>query len=248
MSARTDGDVVVETHDLARRFGSFVAVDRVTLSVRRGEIFGFLGANGAGKTTTIRMLIGVLRPTSGSARVAGYDVVREAERVKRSIGYMSQRFALYNDLTVVENVRFYGGVYGLSNDRLHARCDALVDQLALGDVRCVRVGALAGGWRQKVALACALVHEPPIVFLDEPTGGVDPMARRLFWRIIHRLADAGTTVFVTTHYLDEAEYCHRVSIMHAGRVIALDTPAALRARAGHDTLEGVFVSLVENRA
>jgi ABC-2 type transport system ATP-binding protein len=236
--------VVIETHDLSRRFGTFTAVDRVSIAVSRGEIFGFLGANGAGKTTTIRMLIGVLRPSSGRARVAGYDVARDAERVKRSIGYMSQRFALYNDLTVEENLRFYGGVYGVRAAALRSRCDALLVEFDLGELRRARVGALAGGWRQKVALGCALVHEPPILFLDEPTGGVDPVARRLFWRVIHRLAQRGTTVFVTTHYLDEAEYCHRVSIMHAGRIIALDTPAELRRAAQRDTLEDVFVTLV----
>jgi ABC-2 type transport system ATP-binding protein len=213
---------------LTRRFGSFTAVDGVSFEVERGEIFGYLGANGAGKSTTIRMLTGLLAPTSGEARVAGHDVARDPESVKSSIGYMSQKFSLYLDLPVVENLVFFGGAYGLSGRALRTRADALLELTGLGGHARDTTGALPGGLRQRLALACALLHEPAVVFLDEPTAGVDPVARRAFWRTIRDLAREGTTVFVTTHYLDEAEYCRRIGLMVDGRLVALDTPEALK--------------------
>jgi ABC-2 type transport system ATP-binding protein len=218
----------IEASGLTRRFGGFTAVDGVSFQVPRGEIFGYLGANGAGKSTTIRMLTGLLTPTSGEARVAGHDVGREPDLVKASIGYMSQRFSLYLDLPVRENLLFFGGAYGLHGAGLRARAD---EALALTDLRGLEgatTGSLPGGVRQRLALACAILHRPEVVFLDEPTAGVDPVARRVFWRLIRDLAREGTTVFVTTHYLDEAEYCHRIGLMVDGRLVALDTPAALK--------------------
>jgi ABC-2 type transport system ATP-binding protein len=237
--------VAVEARDLTRRFGRFIAVDHVSFEVERGEIFGFLGANGAGKTTTIRMLTGLLLPTGGTGVVNGYDVGRNPQAVRRSIGYMSQRFALYGDLTVEENLTFYGGAYGLPHDKLHERREKVIELLDLEAQRTLRTATLPSGWKQKLALGCALLHEPPVLFLDEPTGGVDPISRRRFWELIHNLADRGTTVFVTTHYMDEAEYCHRLSIMSAGRIIALDTPSALKERYDAATVEEVFVHLVD---
>jgi drug efflux transport system ATP-binding protein len=218
----------IVARELTRRFGGFTAVDRVTFEVERGEIFGYLGANGAGKSTTIRMLTGLLAPTSGEATVAGHDVGREPEAVKASIGYMSQKFSLYLDLPVRENLLFFGGAYGLAGKALRDRVDALIDRTGLHELGDATTGALPGGIRQRLALACALLHDPEIVFLDEPTAGVDPAARRAFWRLIRDLAHDGTTVFVTTHYLDEAEYCRRIGLMVDGRLVALDTPAALK--------------------
>jgi ABC-2 type transport system ATP-binding protein len=229
---------------LTRRFGDFTAVDAITLDVAPGEVFGFLGANGAGKTTAMRMLIGLLAPTAGTARVAGHDVAREPERVRRRIGYMSQRFSLYDDLTVRENVTLYGGIYGLERRTIAARLDALVERLALGDVTDARVGRLPLGWKQKLAFSVALLHEPAVVFLDEPTGGVDPITRRQFWELIYAAAGRGTTVLVTTHYMDEAEYCDRVSIMVDGRLAALGTPAALKRELAAGSMDEVFVRLV----
>jgi len=219
---------VIQARDLTRRFGAFTAVDGVSFEVPAGEIFGWLGANGAGKSTTIRMLCGLLAPTSGAATVAGHDVGREPERVKSAIGYMSQKFSLYLDLKVRENLEFFGGAYGLSGAALTARADEVLALTGLSGVEDAVTGALPGGLRQRVALANAILHRPRIVFLDEPTAGVDPLARRLFWRLIRDLARAGTTVFVTTHYLDEAEYCRRIGLMVDGRLVALDTPAALK--------------------
>jgi ABC-2 type transport system ATP-binding protein len=219
---------VIQARDLTRRFGAFTAVEGVSFEVPAGEIFGWLGANGAGKSTTIRMLCGLLAPTSGAATVAGHDVAREPERVKAAIGYMSQKFSLYLDLRVKENLEFFGGAYGLSGAALAARADEVLELTGLGEVRDAVTGALPGGLRQRVALANAILHRPRIVFLDEPTAGVDPLARRLFWRLIRDLSRAGTTVFVTTHYLDEAEYCRRIGLMVDGRLVALDTPAALK--------------------
>lgn len=220
----------IEARGLTRRFGAFVAVDSVTFDVRPGEIFGVLGANGAGKSTTIRMLCGLLRPTSGSATVGGIDVGRDPEGVKRRIGYMSQRFSLYEALTVDQNLRFYAGVYGLSGARLDARRRFALAMAGLEGRERTRARDLAGGWRQRLALACALLHEPPIVFLDEPTSGVDPLSRQQFWSLIADLSRRGVTVLVTTHVLDEAEHCHRLAIIDAGRLAALGTPAALKAR------------------
>ena len=219
---------VVVAEDLSRSFGSFVAVDRVSFEVQKGEIFGFLGSNGAGKTTTIRMLCGLMEPTGGHAKVMGFDVARERLEVKRRIGYMSQRFSLYRDLTVLENLRFWGGAYGLRGDVLEGRMAWAVEAGGLSEVTSALVRDLPGGFAQRLALGCALLHQPPVVFLDEPTGGVDPEARRRFWDLIDDLADSGTTVFVTTHYMDEAERCHRVALMHAGKLLALDSVPQLR--------------------
>ena len=230
----------VELRELSKRFGAFTAVDRVSLSVGEGEIFGFLGANGAGKSTTIRMLCGLLAPTSGSGIVLGVDVARHPEEVKRRIGYMSQRFSLYEDLTVVQNLRFYGGVYGLRGSRAREREAWAVHMAGLEGMEDRLTGELPGGWKQRLALASAVLHEPRVVFLDEPTSGVDPISRRRFWHLIDEMAAGGVTVFVTTHYLDEAEYCHRLALIHAGRLIALGTVSELkRVFAGRAVLEVV---------
>ena len=221
--------VAIAVEGLSRRFGRFVAVDNLSFDVRRGEIFGFLGSNGAGKSTTIRMLCGLLAPTSGRASVDGIDVGRDPEGVKRRIGYMSQRFSLYELLTVDQNIRFYAGLYGLTRDRLERRRAFAIEMAGLAGREHQLARELAGGWRQRLALGCALLHEPPIVFLDEPTGGVDPISRRDFWRLIDDLSAAGTTVLVTTHYLDEAERCDRIAIIHAGQLAAIGTNAELKA-------------------
>lgn len=233
----------ISTHGLTCRFGSFVAVDHITFDVGAGEVFGFLGANGAGKTTAIKMLIGLLAPSAGEARVAGFDVGTERAQIRRNIGYMSQRFSLYNDLTVRENIQLYGGIYGLSDAQLRDRTAALLESLGLSASAGDLVGRLPLGWKQKLAFSVALLHEPKIVFLDEPTGGVDPITRRQFWEMIYAAAARGTTVFVTTHYMDEAEYCDRISIMVDGRIAALGTPAALKAQYEVDTVDDLFVRL-----
>jgi ABC-2 type transport system ATP-binding protein len=214
--------------DLTKRFGEFVAVDRLTFEVGQGEVFGFLGSNGAGKSTTIRMLCGLLKPTSGTAMVGGIDVSRDPEGVKRRIGYMSQRFSLYERLTVDQNIRFFGGIYGLDRARLETRRRFVLEMAGLGGREHTPAADLAGGWRQRLALGCAILHEPPIVFLDEPTGGVDPLSRREFWSLIDHLSASGVTVLVTTHYLDEAEHCHRVAIIHGGRLAAMGTTDELK--------------------
>ena len=237
--------VAVEVRDLVKKFGDFVAVDHITFQVRRGEIFGFLGPNGAGKSTAIRILCGLLRPTSGGALVGGYDVMREPETVRENIGYMSQKFSLYDDLTVEENLDFYGGVYGVPEKRMREREEFALRMAGLLDRRSSMTRLLAGGWKQRLALGCAILHEPPILFLDEPTSGVDPMARREFWDLIYQLSEQGKTVFVTTHYMDEAEYCHRLALMYKGRIIAMDTPADLMSAAGKGSMEEVFVSMIE---
>ena len=218
----------ISVKDLTRRFGAFVAVDRLTFDVREGEIFGFLGSNGAGKSTTIRMLCGLLKPTSGDAMVGGVDVSRDPEGVKRRIGYMSQRFSLYEQLTVDQNIRFFGGMYGLDKARLDRRRRFVIEMAGLEGREHTRASDLAGGWRQRLALGCAILHEPPIVFLDEPTGGVDPLSRRRFWNLIDHLSASGVTVLVTTHYLDEAEHCHRIAIIHAGRLAAIGSTDELK--------------------
>ena len=218
----------VETRDLVKRFGDFVAVDRVSLDVRRGEIFGFLGPNGAGKSTTIRMLCGLLKPTSGEARVGGLDVAAESEAIKQHIGYMSQRFSLYDDLTVEENIDFFSGIYGVPKAKQRARKEYVLRMAGIEERSRSMTRLLSGGWKQRLALGCAILHEPPILFLDEPTSGVDPIARRVFWDLIYRLSAAGHTIFVSTHYMDEAEYCHRLALMYRGKVIALGTPEALK--------------------
>jgi ABC-2 type transport system ATP-binding protein len=218
----------IEVRDLTRRFGAFLAVDRVSFDVSRGEIFGFLGSNGAGKSTTIRMLCGLLKPSSGTARVGGVDVAADPEAVKRRIGYMSQRFSLYELLTVDQNISFFGGVYGLDGERLAARRGFVLDMGGLRGREKTLARDLSGGWRQRLALGCAILHEPAILFLDEPTGGVDPLSRRQFWRLIDALSQQDVTVLVTTHYLDEAERCHRVALIHAGRLATIGTPAEVK--------------------
>jgi ABC-2 type transport system ATP-binding protein len=225
----------VEIRNLVKRFGSFVAVDDVNLEVRRGEIFGFLGPNGAGKSTTIRMLCGLLKPTSGSATVGGLDIATQSEAIKQKIGYMSQRFSLYDDLSVEENIDFFSGIYSVPKDRRIERKDYVLRMAGLEE-RCRSLtGLLSGGWKQRLALGCAILHEPPILFLDEPTSGVDPIARRTFWDLIYQLSSSGHTIFVSTHYMDEAEYCHRLALMYRGKVIALGTPAELKqSLSGHN--------------
>jgi ABC-2 type transport system ATP-binding protein len=241
-------NLAIEVHDLTKRFGTFTAVNSISFGVKPGEVFGFLGANGAGKTTAIRMLIGLLAPSSGSASVAGFDVMARPEEVRRRIGYMSQRFSLYEDLTVRENITLYGGIYGLSDDEIDSRMHRITDGLSLGHARDTRVGALPLGWKQKLAFSVALLHEPAVVFLDEPTGGVDPVTRRQFWESIYAAAERGTTVFVTTHYLDEAEYCDRVSIMVDGRIAAIGTPLELKDQFSAESLDEVFVGLARPSA
>jgi ABC-2 type transport system ATP-binding protein len=231
------GGPAVAVRDLTRRFGDFTAVDSVSFEVAREEVFGFLGPNGAGKTTTIKMLTGLLAPTSGSGHVAGFDVGTERREIKRHIGYMSQLFSLYGDLTVEENIAFFAGLYGVPRARRAERRDWVLEMADLGDQRRRSTGELSLGWKQRLALGCAVLHEPPVLFLDEPTSGVDPISRRSFWDLIYALSGAGTTVFVTTHYMEEAEYCHRLALMNRGRLIALDTPARLREESREPLLE-----------
>lgn len=235
----------VEVDRLVKRFGKFVAVDHITFQVRRGEIFGFLGPNGAGKSTAIRILCGLLQPSEGLARVGGIDVSKDPETIRRNIGYMSQKFSLYDDLTVEENIEFFGGVYGVPEEQLAARRDHVLEMAGLTEQHAMMTRLLPGGWKQRLALGCAMLHEPPILFLDEPTSGVDPIARREFWELIYRLSAAGHTVFVTTHYMEEAEYCHRLALMYRGKIIALGAPAELKRSAAKPTMEEVFVSMIE---
>jgi ABC-2 type transport system ATP-binding protein len=236
---------------LSKRFDDFTAVDSISLTVPRGEIFGFLGPNGAGKSTTIRMMCGIMPPSSGAGRVAGFDISTEPERIKENIGYMSQRFSLYEDLTVEENIAFYAGVYRLTPELRRERTEWVIAMAGLTERRKSRAGELSGGWRQRLALGCAILHEPPIVFLDEPTSGVDPLSRRKFWELIYTMADSGVTVFVTTHYMDEAEYCDRLALIYQGKLVAIGTPEELkRARAAGGelpSLEEVFIGLIEEQ-
>ena len=234
---------VIEVFNLTKKFGNFTAVDRISFDVKEGEIFGFLGANGAGKTTAMQMLCGISMPTAGEGTVAGYDIIKENERIKRNIGYMSQKFSLYEDLKVWENIRLFGGIYGLSDKTIAEKTNELLKQLDFEQERNTLVKYLPLGWKQKLAFSVAIFHEPRIVFLDEPTGGVDPAMRRQFWEMIYDAADRGITVFVTTHYMDEAEYCNRVSIMVDGRIDALNTPAELRRRFSADSMDEVFRQL-----
>jgi ABC-2 type transport system ATP-binding protein len=236
-------ETVIKTNKLTKRFDDFVAVDAITFEVHKGEIFGFLGANGAGKTTAMRMLCGLSIPTSGEATVAGFDVFKEPEEIKKNIGYMSQKFSLYEDLSVKENIEFYGGIYGLTNKEIKAKSEELLEKLGLQNEAKKLVSSLPLGWKQKLSFSVAIVHTPKIVFLDEPTGGVDPSMRRQFWDLIYDAADKGITIFVTTHYLDEAEYCNRVSIMVDGKIEALDSPTALRQTYEAKTMEEVFYKL-----
>ena len=233
-------EYIISVREITKCFGDFTAVNRISFDVRRGEIFGFLGANGAGKTTAMRMLCGLSYPTSGSGTVAGWDVMREGEQIKRHIGYMSQKFSLYNDLTVWENIRLFAGIYGLSKAETEKRAAEVLERLNFTSERNTLVGSLPLGWKQKLSFAVATIHRPEVVFLDEPTGGVDPITRRQFWEMIYEAADGGTTIFVTTHYMDEAEYCSRVSIMVDGEVRALDTPARLKEQFAAESMDEVF--------
>jgi ABC-2 type transport system ATP-binding protein len=241
----------VTVTDLEKRFGDFIAVNRVSFTVNQGEIFGFLGPNGAGKSTTIRMLCGILAPSGGSGAVAGFDVRTQPERIKAHIGYMSQKFSLYEDLTVEENIDFYSGIYLIPREKKRARKDWVLRMAGLEEHRRTRTGILPGGWKQRLSLGCAILHEPPVLFLDEPTSGVDPISRRQFWDLIYELAGSGVTVFVTTHSMDEAEYCDRLALLYRGELIAMGPPAALKADTMHDqgtpSMEDVFVSLIEAR-
>jgi ABC-2 type transport system ATP-binding protein len=237
-------DKIIKVKELTRKFGDFTAVDHISFEVEPGEIFGFLGANGAGKTTAMKMLTGLLSPTSGDANVAGFDVYKETEKLKNSLGYMSQKFALYDDLTVAENIRFYAGIYGLSNKEIVEKRDALLEKLNLQHVKDSKIGSLPLGWKQKLSFSVALIHDPRIVFLDEPTGGVDPITRRQFWDMIYEASANGVTVFVTTHYMDEAEYCDRISIMVTGKIEALGSPGELKDQFKADSMNDVFVKLV----
>jgi ABC-2 type transport system ATP-binding protein len=236
----------VQINELSRRFGKFVAVDSISLDVRQGEIFGFLGANGAGKTTTIRMLCGLLLPSSGQASVAGYDIYKQTAEIKQVIGYMSQKFSLYEDLTVAENLEFYSGIYGLTRAAFRTAREHVMEVMGLQAFAGKLTRDIPTGWKQRLALSCAVIHQPKILFLDEPTGGVDPISRREFWNLIYGLAAEGATVFVTTHYMDEAEYCNRLSIMHNGRIIALGSPLELKNKYGKKNIEEVFVHLVHS--
>lgn len=236
------------TKDLTKRFGDFIATNSITFEVEQGEIFGFLGANGAGKTTAMRMLCGLLTPSSGEATIAGFDIYKQTEQVKKRIGYMSQKFSLYEDLTVRENIRFYGGIYGLTRSQIKEKTHALLQKLQLEEEQDQLVSSLPLGWKQKLSFSIAVIHDPSIVFLDEPTGGVDPITRRQFWDLIYEAADRGVTIFVTTHYMDEAEYCNRISIMVDGKIKALDTPHHLKEQFNADSMNDVFLQLARAKS
>ena len=237
---------IISVSNLTKTFGDFTAVNNISFEVAKGEIFGFLGANGAGKTTAIKMLIGISKPSSGEATVAGFDIAKQSEMVKKNIGYMSQKFSLYDDLTIKENITFFGGIYGLSRKEIKEKTAVLIAELELEEVANQLIGALPLGWKQKLSFSVALLHEPKIIFLDEPTGGVDPITRRQFWEMIYAQAHKGTTIFVTTHYMDEAEYCDRVSIMVEGKIEALDSPKNLKKQFKVDSMNEVFLKLARN--
>jgi ABC-2 type transport system ATP-binding protein len=236
-------EIVIKTEKLTKRFGDFIATNEITFDVHAGEIFGFLGANGAGKTTAMKMLCGLSTPSSGNATIAGFDIYKETEQIKKNIGYMSQKFSLYEDLTVLENISFFGGIYGLTNKTLKEKSESLIETLGMQDLRKKLVGSLPLGWKQKLAFSVSILHEPKIVFLDEPTGGVDPVTRRQFWDLIYAASDRGITIFVTTHYMDEAEYCNRITMMVDGLIKALDTPTQLKQRFSADSMDEVFFEL-----
>jgi ABC-2 type transport system ATP-binding protein len=236
-------EAVIKTVKLTKRFGDFIAANEISLEVDKGEIFGFLGANGAGKTTAMRMLCGLSIPSSGSAMIAGFDVYKQTEQIKKNIGYMSQKFSLYEDLTVLENIQFFGGIYGLDKKMVRVKSEQLIDQLGLKNQAKKLVASLPLGWKQKLSFSVAVLHEPKIVFLDEPTGGVDPLTRRQFWNMIYEAAERGITIFVTTHYMDEAEYCSRISIMVDGRIKAMDTPSNLKKQFSADSMNDVFFEI-----
>ncbi len=237
---------IIRVRNLTKKFGDFVANDQLTFEVKQGEIFGFLGANGAGKTTAIRMLCGLSKPTSGEMEVAGFDAYTQTELIKKNIGYMSQKFSLYDDLTIWENIRFFGGIYGLSRSAIRDRSKEMLTRLGIVNLSNRLIRDIPPGWKQKIAFSVAILHKPQIVFLDEPTGGVDPVTRRQFWDLIYEAIDQGITVFVTTHYMDEAEYCHRLSMMVNGRIVALDSPEALKQRFGSSSMNDVFVQLARS--
>jgi ABC-2 type transport system ATP-binding protein len=236
-------NIVIKTENLTKRFGDFIAVDAITFDVKEGEIFGFLGANGAGKTTAMRMLCGLSIPSSGEASIGGFDVYREREKIKKNIGYMSQKFSLYEDLTVAENIRFFGGIYGLDAQRLKTKSREMIQTLGLESQKNKLVASLPLGWKQKLAFSVSIIHEPKIVFLDEPTGGVDPVTRRQFWDLIYAASERGITIFVTTHYMDEAEYCNRISMMVDGKIKAMDSPAKLKSQFSAESMDEVFFEL-----
>jgi ABC-2 type transport system ATP-binding protein len=236
-------EIIIQTENLTRKFGAFTAVDNITFNVTKGEIFGFLGANGAGKTTAMKMLCGLLNPTSGKGSVAGFDIFTQTEKIKQNIGYMSQKFSLYDDLTISENIDFFGGIYGLKKQPLLSAKNALIKRLQLEKESNKLVGSLPLGWKQKLSFSVAILHQPKVVFLDEPTGGVDPITRRQFWDMIYEAAETGITIFVTTHYMDEAEYCDRASIMVDGRIAALGSPNALKTQFHADSMDEVFYQL-----
>lgn len=236
-------EIVISANGLTKKFGDFTAVNSISFDVKKGEIFGFLGANGAGKTTAMKVLIGISKPTSGEASVAGYDVYRQAELIKKNIGYMSQKFSLYDDLTVKENIDFFGGIYGMSKKQIRQKREELVAELGMGDVLDSLVQSLPLGWKQKIAFSVSIFHDPKIVFLDEPTGGVDPITRRQFWEMIYESASKGITIFVTTHYMDEAEYCDRISMMVDGKIEALDTPGNLKKKYNAESMNEVFLKI-----
>jgi ABC-2 type transport system ATP-binding protein len=244
----TANNHIIEVHDLVKKFGSFVANDHLNFYVKKGEIFGFLGANGAGKTTAIKILCGLWKPSSGEIRVAGFDVYRETEKIKRNIGYMSQKFSLYEDMTIAENFTFFGGIYGMRMKDIRGRMNFFLEKLGITEYKDRVIQSLPLGWKQKLAFSIAIMHNPAIVFLDEPTSGVDPVTRRQFWDMIYETAHGGITVFLTTHYMDEAEYCERVSIMVDGRIEALDTPAALKKEFGVGSMEEVFIKLARKES
>jgi ABC-2 type transport system ATP-binding protein len=235
----------IETNALTKKFGDYTAVDRISVSVEKGEIFGFLGANGAGKTTAIRMLCGLLMPTSGTGTVAGFDIMKQSDKIRSRIGYMSQKFSLYSDIDVVDNLKLYGSIYGLHGNKLNDRIDEMSGFLEMKFLLKRKTGDLPWGWQQRLSLACANLHKPEILFLDEPTGSVDPVSRRIFWDFIIELASGGTTIFITTHHMDEAEYCHRISIMVSGRIADVDTPFALKKKTDSDSLQDAFIRIVE---
>jgi ABC-2 type transport system ATP-binding protein len=239
-----DTSYSIQTHNLTRQFGAFRAVNNITFSVNRGEIFGFLGANGAGKTTAIRMLCGLLLPSHGSGHVAGFNIMTQSAQLRKHIGYMSQKFSLYSDFTVKDNLFLYGSIYGLKGKKLRERTDTMVHFLELDDLLSRKTGALPWGWQQRLSLACANLHEPEVLFLDEPTGSVDPVSRRNFWDLIVTLAEQGTTIFITTHHMDEAEYCNRISIMVQGSIAAIDSPPRLKQKTSSSTLQEAFIKIV----
>ena len=236
-------DNVITVENLTKKFGNFVAVDSISFEVKKGEIFGFLGANGAGKSTAMKMLCGLLKPSSGKAKVAGFDVFKESDKIKRSIGYMSQRFSLYEDLTISENLKFFGGIYGMKNKDIEEKTNLLIKKMNLEEHQKSLIRSLPLGWKQKLAFSSAVFHSPEIVFLDEPTGGVDPVTRRQFWNLIYQTANEGVTVFVTTHYMDEAEYCNRISMMSQGKIVAIGSPKDLKSQYNVNSMDDVFLKI-----